>query len=54
MIAAASAGMDATSTTGGIFSGAALMVCFGLGTIPALLILSQISNVRWLRHRDII
>jgi len=54
MIAAARASMNASSTIEGVFSGAAVMVCFGLGTIPALLILSQISNVRWLRRRDII
>ncbi|MDZ7833498.1 MAG: sulfite exporter TauE/SafE family protein [Desulfobacterales bacterium] len=54
MIAAARTGMDAASTIEGILSGAAVMVCFGLGTIPALLILSQISNVRWLKRRDLI
>ena len=54
MIAAARTGMDAASALEGVASGAAVMVCFGLGTIPALLILSQISNVRLLKHRDVI
>jgi len=54
MIAAARTGMDAATTLEGVASGAAVMVCFGLGTIPALLILSQISNVRWLKRRDLI
>jgi hypothetical protein len=54
MIAAARTGMDAASTAAGIASGALVMVLFGLGTIPALLILSQVSNVRWLKHRDLI
>lgn len=52
MIAAARASMEAASTLEGIACGAAVMICFGLGTIPALLILSQVSNVRWLKHRD--
>ena len=54
MIAAARTSMDAASTLQSVLSGAAVMICFGLGTIPALLILSQVSNVRWLKHRDII
>ena len=54
MIAAARVGMEAGSTVGGLVSGAGVMACFGIGTIPALLMLSQVSNVKWLKHRDLI
>ncbi|MBA2881047.1 hypothetical protein HNR65_001373 [Desulfosalsimonas propionicica] len=54
MIAAARMGMEAESTFGGMISGAGVMACFGIGTIPALLLLSQVSNVKWLKHRDLI
>ena len=54
MIAAARVGMETQSTLAGAVSGFALMVCFGLGTIPALLLLSQVSHVKWLKHRDVI
>lgn len=54
MIAAARTGMDAGTTFSGMLAGAGVMACFGLGTIPALLLLSQVSNVKWLKHRDMI
>ncbi len=54
MIAAARVGMEAQSAFAGMMSGAAVMACFGVGTIPALLLVSQVSNVKWLKHRDLI
>jgi len=54
MLAAARIGMETESTLQGAFSGFGLMICFGLGTIPALLLLSQVSHVKWLKRRDLI
>jgi sulfite exporter TauE/SafE len=28
------------------------MICFGLGTIPALFLVSRLTEMRWLRYRD--
>jgi sulfite exporter TauE/SafE len=52
LIAAARKGMEASSALQGTLSGFLLMVCFGAGTIPALLLLSRISSVRWVKYRD--
>lgn len=52
MIAAARVGMEADSAFSGMISGAGLMACFGAGTIPALLLLSQVARPGWLRHRQ--
>ena len=38
LLAAARSGMEADTTLGGVLSGAGLMLCFGLGTIPELFI----------------
>lgn len=54
MIAAARTGMTADSTLGGMLSGCGVMISFGIGTIPALLLLSRLSSVKWLRSRDAI
>ena len=52
LLAAARSGMEADTTLGGVLSGAGLMLCFGLGTIPALFLVSRITDLRWLRHRE--
>ncbi len=52
MVAAARAGMEAESTVAGALSGIGIMVCFGLGTIPALLLVSRLSDLGWLRYRE--
>jgi len=52
LLAAARSGMEADTTLGGVFSGAGLMLCFGLGTIPALFLVSRLTDLRWLRHRE--
>jgi sulfite exporter TauE/SafE len=54
MIAAARSGMESSGTFTAILSGTGIMVSFGLGTIPALFLLSRISNIRWLKHREVI
>lgn len=52
LLAAARSGMEADTTLGGVLSGAGLMLCFGLGTIPALFLVSRLTDMRWLRHRE--
>ena len=52
LLAAARSGMEAHTTLAGILSGAGLMTCFGLGTIPALFLVSRLTDLRWLRHRE--
>ena len=52
LLAAARAGMDAGSTPAGVVSGMGIMLCFGLGTIPALLLVSRLSDLGWLKYRD--
>ena len=52
LLAAARSGMEAETTLGGVLSGAGLMLCFGFGTIPALFLVSRLTDLRWLRHRE--
>ena len=52
MIAAARAGMEADTTVAGVFSGMGIMISFGLGTIPALLLVSRLADLGWLRYRE--
>lgn len=52
LLAAARSGMEAETTLGGVLSGAGLMLCFGLGTIPSLFLVSKLTDLRWLRHRE--
>jgi sulfite exporter TauE/SafE len=55
LLAAARAGMDAAAEPGhGLFIGAGLMVCFGLGTAPALLIVGKLAGLGWLTRRQMI
>jgi sulfite exporter TauE/SafE len=44
--------MAAQATMAGIFSGMGVMISFGLGTIPALFLVSRLSDLGWLRYRD--
>lgn len=52
LLAAARKGMEADATLGGAASGLGIMVSFGLGTIPALLLLSRVTETKWLKHRE--
>ena len=52
LLAAARSGMEAGTTLSGALAGAGLMLCFGLGTIPALFLVSRLTDLRWLRHRE--
>lgn len=54
LIAAARAGMEAKSTYDGILLGSGLMLAFGLGTLPALLLVARLSDLKWLKSRAVI
>jgi sulfite exporter TauE/SafE len=54
LIAAARAGMEAQSTYKGSLIGIGLMLSFGLGTVPSLLVVAKLADLGWLKRRDII
>lgn len=54
LIAAARTGMDAKSPWQGSLAGMSLMLAFGLGTIPTLLLVARLAGFGWLRSRQII
>ena len=51
LIAAARSGMEAANPYEGILAGAALMTAFGLGTVPALLLVGRLTGMGWLKLR---
>ena len=54
LLAAARAGMEAPSPSAGARVGMLLMCAFGLGTIPALLVVSRLASMGWLKSRRLI
>ncbi len=54
LISAARAGMDAQTPFEGIYTGTMIMFCFGIGTIPALLLVGKLTSLKWLKSRDMI
>jgi len=38
----------------GILSGMGLMCAFGIGTVPALMLVGRLAGMRWLKSRAII
>jgi len=52
LLASARTGMEAGSSLGGLLSGMGLMVCFGLGTVPALFLIAKSADLGWLRSRE--
>ncbi len=51
LLGAARAGMAAPNIYQGMYSGFALMLAFGLGTAPALIVVGKLANTGWLRFR---
>ena len=51
LIAAARIGMDAKTNWQGFWGGTGLMLAFGLGTIPALILVGLLVDLRWLKSR---
>ena len=54
LLAAARAGMDSENLWEGLIKGAILMASFGLGTIPALVLVGKLAGFSWLKKRDVI
>ena len=54
LITAARAGMEAQSTCKGSLIGLGLMLSFGLGTVPSLLVVAKLADLGWLKKRDVI
>ena len=54
LLAAAGAGMNAADTLEGIGKGMAVMMSFGIGTIPALFLVAKLVDMGWLKNRQII
>jgi sulfite exporter TauE/SafE len=54
LIAAAGAGMKAGSIMEGITKGIAVMLLFGIGTIPAIFLVAKLADMGWLKRRAII
>jgi sulfite exporter TauE/SafE len=54
LVAAARAGMERGEPLQGMFTGLWLMIAFGLGTVPALLLVGKIAGLGWLTKREVI
>ncbi len=54
LVASARAGMDAATALTGFIHGMILMSVFGLGTLPSLWILGQVTSMGWITKRPII
>lgn len=54
LVAAARAGMTQPGFLAGATSGAALMLAFGIGTLPAVALVARLSSLGWLRGREAI
>ena len=54
LIASARAGMNAHSAFQGFLSGMGMMVVFGMGTLPSLLLVGKLSSLGWIRSRHLI
>ncbi|UCD32182.1 MAG: sulfite exporter TauE/SafE family protein [Desulfobacterales bacterium] len=52
LIASARVGMEFQNTFKAALAGAGLMVVFGIGTIPALLLVARLASMEWLRYRE--
>ena len=54
LIAAARAGMEASTTRSGCLRGMALMFAFGIGTVPAVFLVGKLTSMGWLAKRQIL
>ena len=52
LISAARAGMEVQGLLNGFYAGALMMLCFGLGTLPALFLMGKLTDLKWLKSRD--
>ena len=54
LLAAAGAGIKTADTIEGIMKGMAVMMFFGIGTVPALFMVAKMADMGWLKKREII
>lgn len=54
LVAVARAGMDAQSVFGGMLTGIGLMICFGTGTVPALMVIAKLASLGGPKSRAIV
>ena len=54
LLAAAGVGMNAAGSLQGIIKGMAVMLFFGVGTIPALFLVAKLVDMGWLKKRELI
>ena len=54
LLAAAGAGMKAGSPFQGVILGMGVMMCFGIGTVPALFLVAKLADMGWLKKRELI
>jgi sulfite exporter TauE/SafE len=54
LITSARAGMEARNSAEGFVIGMGLMLSFGLGTVPPLLLIAKLTDLGWLKRRDLI
>ena len=54
LMASARAGMNAHSAFQGFVAGMGMMLVFGMGTLPSLLIVGRLSSLGWIRSRRLI
>jgi sulfite exporter TauE/SafE len=54
LIGAARAGMESSTPSVGILTGMGLMFAFGIGTVPALILVGRLAGMKWLKNRAII
>ena len=54
LLAAAGAGMNAGSPFQGVILGMGVMMCFGIGTVPALFLVAKLADMGWLKKRELI
>jgi uncharacterized protein len=54
LIASARAGMNAQTPVQGFLSGAVLMLAFGIGTLPSLLLVGKLAGLGWIQSRPLV
>jgi sulfite exporter TauE/SafE len=54
LVASARAGMASPNSLEAFFSGVFLMLAFGIGTVPSLLLVGKLAGLRWIHSREVI
>ena len=54
LLAAAGAGMKAAGLFEAVIKGMGVMLCFGLGTVPALFLVAKLADMGWLKKRAVV